>query len=757
MRVLAVVVVLASCWVHPLYAQALPAELATQHFTVTVDGHPVTVAHAAANYYFANFDMKKPVTVSITAEKDDYWQSGVEVQPWRLGIRPERHGRTISFRLKQPAKLSITRPNDFLADAEMLFLFANHPDEKPPAELGPKVRVLGPGVYRENLQPASGETIYLAPGAVVLGSLNLWNVSNVHVYGRGIIVHDGPQNPKDDEGWMQKIGWHAIWMDHAQHITIEGITCVVRSRTWMIQMKDSRDVRFDNVKVIGGSASNANQDGMDWLGGGDTVVNDSFFRTADDVFALQGNWDGYDAASMAAPGHEVNNIVVQNSVLSTSISNIVRAAWPQKSFDSHNFTLRDTDVLHAGLGGCVVPFALLEIWSDPGGKGKHSGYLFDNVRVEDWYSLVQLRQPAPEIGDIQMRDVTAFESPSMAPSMMKGNVSGVSFENVSLANTLLTKDADVPLMRLDGSAEAAYNKGAKAPHAAFRYSTGIIAPHQDVRFDAGATEAGDAKIVAYHWVFGDGKRAEGRVVNHAFDDAEGTLLDHSGRFRVLLEVVDANGRTSWAYEPVVVTESANQATSPCHSERSAEPAFCLEQATQPGVTYKYLEGQQLTLDDVKKNPPVASGETNSIDLSVRKRDGDYGLVFEGLLDAPVDGGYTFTLLANDAGSISIDSTPVAISPAPWPNVCGLAGSAVQRATGSVALRAGKHQIRVAMTHHTGENGFRVLWQGPGIELSTIPASALSHGVMSSGQIESSDSSHRPASQERPSGAVHGRL
>ena len=152
-------------------------------------------------------------------------------------------------------------------------------------------------------------------------------------------------------------------MDNARNIEISGITCVVRSRTWMIQMKDSRFITFDNVKVIGGSDANANQDGMDWLGGGDTVVRDVFIRAADDVFAMQGNWDGYSHEAMIAPGHDVTNITVENSVLSTSISNIVRAAWPEKIFNSANFTLRNSDVIHMGIGACGIPFALLDFWA----------------------------------------------------------------------------------------------------------------------------------------------------------------------------------------------------------------------------------------------------------------------------------------------------------------------------------------------------------------------------------------------------------
>lgn len=177
----------------PLFASAaphlhpipVPQELQSSAFTATVDGQPVDVAHAAASYDFLNFDVTGPVTVSITAAEPGFWDRGVDVEPWRLGIRPERNGQTIRFQLNGPAKLSISRPRDFLNHARMLFLFAGTPPQ-PPKD--PAVRVYPPGVYRESLNPKSGETLYLAPGSYFYGSLNLWKVHDVKVLGRGTIV-----------------------------------------------------------------------------------------------------------------------------------------------------------------------------------------------------------------------------------------------------------------------------------------------------------------------------------------------------------------------------------------------------------------------------------------------------------------------------------------------------------------------------------------------------------------------------------------
>ncbi|MDR3775250.1 MAG: hypothetical protein P4L26_17985, partial [Terracidiphilus sp.] len=201
-------------------AAPVPEEMRSTAFTVTVDGHPVDVAHAAASYEFLSFDITGPVTVEITAADKTFWDKGVDIQPWRLGLRPVRQGPTIRFKLDGPAKLSISRPGDFLNHAAMLFLFAGAPP--PPLPRDPKIRVYQPGVYRESLNPKSGDTIYLAPGAFIFGSLNLFNVQNVKVLGRGTIVYDGPQDPNTDEGWMQKPDWHCVGALNARNVQIDG-------------------------------------------------------------------------------------------------------------------------------------------------------------------------------------------------------------------------------------------------------------------------------------------------------------------------------------------------------------------------------------------------------------------------------------------------------------------------------------------------------------------------------------------------------
>jgi hypothetical protein len=118
-------------------AAPVPAEMRSTAFTVTVNGRPVDVAHAAASYEFVSFNCTGPVDVAITAAEPGFWDRGVDIQPWRLGLRPTRQGQTIRFRLSTPAKLSISRPGDFLNHAHMLFFLPERrrPRRRTPAAM----------------------------------------------------------------------------------------------------------------------------------------------------------------------------------------------------------------------------------------------------------------------------------------------------------------------------------------------------------------------------------------------------------------------------------------------------------------------------------------------------------------------------------------------------------------------------------------------------------------------------------------------
>ncbi|HTX42127.1 MAG TPA: hypothetical protein VMD25_09900 [Acidobacteriaceae bacterium] len=662
----------------------IPAPIRSGYFTVTINGRTTAVVHAVSSYYLLNFDYDGPATVSVRAPDAHYWDRGVEIQPMRYGIRPRRSGAVITFRIpgpqNGPVKLSIARPGDHFADSQMLFLFGSPPDNSGITASTPDVRYYGPGVHREAIDAESGDQIYLAPGAVLFGSLNFWQVHDVHVFGRGLVIYDGPQNPDDDTGWMHKRDWHCIVMDHASNIEIDGITCIVRSRTWQIQMENSRRIGFYNVNVIGGSPSNANQDGMDFIGTSDATVRDCFIRASDDDFAIMGNWNGYTRDAMIEPGPSVANLTIEDSVLSTSISNTVRSGWPQKTFESANIVLRNLDVIHSGYGACVVPFSFFEMWTDPEGVETHLNYRISDIRLEDYYSLSQIRQPNSSVRGVTFSNIAAMDGPPMVPSVLSGNVSGVALDGIRTLGGVAATNSDVPLEVGSQAAEPIYEPG--PVDASFDYAPALVRPREPVIFRVTAPVAG----WHYQWLFGDGTAAAGATVHHAFSDTEGTLLDGSGRFRVLLRAWRPGAGDVWASRPVVVA-------------RHALAAVDASAALAPGLA------------------STTAGQ---------------GTVWEGWLRLPADGGYTLDLLTSRVATLQIDDVPGAHSPPLRMQVCGSPGDAVQPTQLSAALRAGLHRIRIELSPGvenaaTGSGGEPLLyWQGPQTPLAPIPVSALLH-------------------------------
>lgn len=679
----------------------------SEAFTIQVNGLPIDVAHVAANYDYASFDFSHgPANVEITAAEAGFWDRGVDMEPWRLGIRPVREGQTIRFQLAGPAKLSISRPRDFLNNAKMLFLFAGTPP--PPApKPDPNVIIYGPGVYRQSLNPISGQTLYLAPGSYFLGGLNLWQVDHVKILGRGTFVYDGPQDPAADEGWMHKRDWHCIVADEAHDIEIHGVTCVVRSRTWSIQMKDSDGFLYDDLRVMGGNPGNANQDGMDWIGTSNGIVRNSFFRASDDDIALMGNWDGYTDADMVRPGRVVHDITVENSQLSTSISNIVRAGWPKKIFNSYNFTLRNSDILHTGIGACGQTFGLMGFWGANGSRGDHNNYTFENLFLDNWYSLVQMEQQAQSLRNFTFRNIWALDQPPLVSSTLQGNISGVVFDNVKYGQKIAMNNADLPLT--SNTAQPAKFEANRGAEAEFTVDPPVIIVGQKVTFTA--RQSPHAKFT---WKFGDGTEAHGRVVHHTFTDADGTDLDGrngAGRFRVLLRAVDNKHKEDWAAQGVVVVSRWLEAP-------------IVSASTATGLAFQIYPGTWTELPNLGEQQPVLTGAAPDLNANTQGFT-NYAVAWDGYIDIPADGGYTFHLTDRDGARVMIDGIELAKTGSPFPQVCGSPGNAMRYDRGALGLRKGKHILQIEALHQASQGPPRLLWEGPGVPLSDVPAAAYS--------------------------------
>ncbi len=104
----------------------------------------------------------------------------------------------------------------------------------------------------------------------------------------------------------------------------------------------------------------------------------------------------------------------------------------------------------------------------------------------------------------------------------------------------------------------------------------------------------------------------------------------------------------------------------------------------------------------------------------------YATAWDGFINIPADGGYTFHLIDRDGARVMIDGMEVAKTGPPFGLVCGSAGNALRYDRGSLGLRAGLHAIRIEALNTASEGAPRLLWEGPGLLLADLPATAFSH-------------------------------
>jgi hypothetical protein len=424
---------------------------------------------------------------------------------------------------------------------------------------------------------------------------------------------------------------------------------------------------------------------------------------------MEGNWDGYSDADMVRPGQDVQNILIENSVLSTSISNIVRAGWPRKVFNSRNFTLRNSDVLHGGIGACGQTFGVLGFWGAQGAKGEHDNFTFENLFLDDWYSLLQVEQEEPAVHGVAFRNIWALDQPPLADSSMTGDVSGVTFDNVKYGQARAAGNVDLPLSVGEGTEQPHFVTTHK-PDADFSVDTPVFAPGKLVGFTAKASPG-----ARYTWLFGDGTIGHGRQTHHRFPDAEGTELDGkngAGRFRVLLHVEGKGGQQDWAAQGVVAVAKWHDARPP------AVP-------TATGLTWKIYPGTWSELPDLTKEQAVFSGDAPNLHAEPQGFT-RYAAAWDGLIDIPADGGYTFYLIGRDGARLAIDGLEVAKTGPPFAQVCGSPGNALRFDRGSLGLRAGKHTFHLETLHSVSEGWPRLLWEGPALPLTDAPSAAFSH-------------------------------
>ena len=120
-----------------------------------------------------------------------------------------------------------------------LHLFAGSPEEDRPDANDPNVHYFGPGVHDcGEIILQSGQTVYLAGGAVVYGGITGTDIENIRICGRGIL-----DNSRHERGIVRPIVLHGC-----RNVTIEGI--IIRDACeWVLTAAGCTNVQINNIKA----------------------------------------------------------------------------------------------------------------------------------------------------------------------------------------------------------------------------------------------------------------------------------------------------------------------------------------------------------------------------------------------------------------------------------------------------------------------------------------------------------------------------
>jgi hypothetical protein len=145
----------------------------------------------------------------------------------------------------------------------------------------------------------------------------------------------------------------------------------------------------------------------------------------------------------------------------------------------------------------------------------------------------------------------------------------------------------------------------------------------------------------------------------------------------------------------------------------------------PGLAWQVYPGTWAELPSLNGLHPLLAGEGPGL-YADSKGFTHYDAAWDGFIDIPADGGYTFHLLARDGARLVIDGVQVAKTGPPFAQVCSSPGNAMRYDRGSLGLRAGKHTFHLEGLRSASSSFPRLLWEGPALPLTDVPTAAFSH-------------------------------
>ncbi|MDR4967985.1 MAG: glycosyl hydrolase family 28 protein [Acholeplasmataceae bacterium] len=379
----------------------------------------------------ASFDFLGKVNVKINI-LDDYVVTKASVHPLAYDIEVTITGNTIEFDLEYPANYTIqlndpvpqTTPNGSVIQ-EAIHLFANpieeHPITAEQAALDDDIIYIGPGVWKTDTIPVeSGQTVYIAGGALVYGQFNMYELQDVTIRGRGII--SGSIYPRE-EAAQRAI---PVELQRSENIYIEGIT-FLDPAGWVIHAQESKNIVIDNIKIV---TARANGDGVSIQSCEDVIVRNSFIRTWDDSLVVKN-----------VNNKSTYNVVFSNNILWTDLAQSMEVGYETHGEKIEHVVFEDITVLHN------YHKAVMSIHNAD--QAAISDIHFKNITIENSYQVGDIWT---ETYDDFFIDLTiAYNADWSKSQFVRGTIKDVYFENIKVLNDKkIGEDTSNLVIRMNG-------------------------------------------------------------------------------------------------------------------------------------------------------------------------------------------------------------------------------------------------------------------------------------------------------------------
>lgn len=135
-----------------------------------------------------------------------------------------------------------------------------------------------------------------------------------------------------------------------------------------------------------------------------------------------------------------------------------------------------------------------------------------------------------------------------------------------------------------------------------------------------------------------------------------------------------------------------------------------------GLTYKYYNGSYNRIADIKQDSVIRQDTVRNFLMSVSPRTENFALIFDGFINLPTLGFYTFFTNSDDGSTLFIDEEQIVFNDS-------LHGA--RERFGRKALTRGMHSIKVQYFQKLGGRGLSVSYTTPdSIRKQAIPDSIL---------------------------------